>query len=309
MHARYLARRVGESVIVLLAATFVSFALLRITPGDPAELMLPYGMGVSAEAVENLRAVLGLDKPLLVQYFSFLRHAIVGDLGQSFRMGTPVLPLVLGRLAVTAELALGAVLLSVVAALPLGVVAAVRKRTPLDSAIITFTLLGQSLPGFWLGIMLIVVFAVWLNVLPAFGYGGLAHRILPTITLSAWLMAFLTRLMRSTAIEVLQEDYIRTARAKGLSERVVLLRHAMRNAVLPVVTVLGLQVGGLLGGAVITETVFSWPGIGLLAVEAIRLRDYAVVQGVVLVTAVVFVAVNLLVDVAYAVIDPRIRYG
>jgi ABC-type dipeptide/oligopeptide/nickel transport system permease component len=250
---------------------------------------------------------MGFDQPLYQQYLIYLGQLAKGDLGTSFRFQRPVLDLALERLPATVELAAVSMALATVVAVPLGVIAAVRRYSRWDSGVMLGSLLGQSVPTFWLGILLILVFAVQFRVLPTSGRGSWQQVILPSITLGAYMMALIARLTRSGMLEVLGEDYVRTARAKGLFERAVLLRHALRNAMLPVVTVLGLQVGALLGGAIITEAVFAWPGIGTLAINAIYARDYPIVQATVLISAAIFVGINFLLDLTYQYLDPRIR--
>lgn len=291
-------------MLVLLGVSVIVFALLRLTPGDPAELML--GDMATPQAIQELRTQLGLNDPLPVQYGRFLMNAMHGDLGTSIRAQRPVISYVLERYPATLELSAVAMMLAIVLGIPIGVLSAVKRYSVVDNLAMFFSLLAQSMPGFWLGLMLIIVFAVQLRVLPVSGNATPIHVILPGLTLAMWLVGLIVRLTRSAMLDVLRQDYMRTARAKGLAERVVLYRHAIKNAMIPIVTVLGLQVGALLGGAVITETVFAWPGIGQLAITAIRQRDYPVVQAIVLITAASFVFVNFLVDVLYFYLDPRI---
>ena len=301
---RYLVRRLGQAGLVLVGVSAVVFILLHLS-GDPAALLLP--PDVAAEELHRLRRALGLEDPLPVQFGRFLRGVAVGDFGRSLRHGEPAMALVLERLPATATLALAAIGLATAVALPLGVAAALRRGSWFDRASMGAALLGQSLPVFWVGIMLILLFAVRWRWLPAFGAGTLAHLALPAVTLAAFLVSRIARLTRAGMVEALGEDYVRTARAKGLPEGRVVWRHALRNAALPLVTIVGLDLGSLLGGAVITETVFAWPGVGRLAVQAIANRDFPVVQAAVFAFGAVFVAVNLLVDVCCALLDPRVR--
>jgi ABC-type dipeptide/oligopeptide/nickel transport system permease component len=299
-------RQIVQAAIVLLNVSLVVFVLVRIVPGDPARLML--GMEASEEAVQAARAQFGFDRPLYVQYAQFVGGALRGDLGQSVRFRRPVGDLLRESFPATLELALAATVIALLLAVPAGIYAAVHRDGVLDRLLMAGALIGQAMPIFWLGIMLITLFSVKLGWLPTSGRGSLAQLIMPSVTLSTYVMALLARLTRSNMLDVLREQYVRTARAKGLRETVIVHKHALMSAALPIVTVLGLQVGALLSGAVVTETVFNWPGIGTLALRAIQQRDYPVVQGVVLVTATAYVLINLGVDLLYAIIDPRIRY-
>jgi peptide/nickel transport system permease protein len=303
----YALRRLGQAALTLLGVSVLVFVVLRVLPGDPAKMLLPEGAPQSA--VDELNRHLGLREPLHVQYALFIRSVIRGDFGQSFQYRAPALRVVTERLAATAQLALTAMFLTGVVGVSLGIVAAVRRGTRYDFASTIFAVLGQSLPNFWLGIMLILLFGVALRWLPTSGFESWRHLILPAVTLAAFPTALVARLTRSSMLEILGRDYIRTGRAKGLAERAVVLRHALRNAAVPVLTVLGLQIGTLLGGAVITESVFAWPGMGKLVVDAIFFRDFPVVQTVLIFSATIFVLINLLVDLLYTVIDPRIRYS
>lgn len=302
---RYIARRLVQNVFVLFGVSVVVFLLLSIS-GDPAALMLP--PGATQADLDRLRAAMGLDKPLLEQYWRFLSGAVRGDFGRSLSVGTPALNLVFSRLPATFELAGAAFLLAIIVAFPAGIIAAIRRNTLADNVSMTIAFIGQSIPVFWLGLMLILVFAVRLRWLPPSGYGGVRYFILPAITLGLFSMARTARLIRSGMIEVLGQDYVRTARAKGLTDRTVIVRHTLRNALVPIVTVLGLDLAVLLGGAVITETIFAWPGVGRLVIESIRSRDYPVVQAAVFVVATISVVINLLVDILYAYLNPTIRY-
>ena len=303
----YLIQRVGGAVIVVLGVVSIVFILIHLIPGDPVDVML--GEGATPADRVALRSSLGLDQPLAVQFAGYLEGLLQLDLGTSFRSQRPVTELLLERLPATAWLAIISLLIAVVLALPLGMLAAVRRDTPWDTGSMAFSMLGVSIPNFWLGPLLILVFSLWLGWFPVSGRETAGAVVLPALTLGTGLAAILSRMVRSSLLEVLGEDYIRTARAKGLAPHRILLRHGLRNALLPVITLLGLQLGALLAGAVVTETVFSWPGIGLLTIEAIQTRDYPVVQACVLLISLTYVLVNLLTDLAYAWIDPRIRLG
>lgn len=300
----FIGRRLAQAVLVVFGVSLVVFFVIRLS-GDPTYLMLP------PNATEEDRArfahELGLDRPLPVQYGVFLQRAIAGDFGRSLRYNQPALRLVAERLPATLELALAALVVSLVVAIPSGVISAVRRNTTVDNLTMLGALFGQSMPVFWLGIILILVFSVRLELFPTSGRGTFAHLVLPAVTLGLYSTARVTRLVRAGMLEVISQDYVRTAWAKGLAAGVVIYKHALRNTLIPVVTIIGLELGTLLGGAVITETVFAWPGIGRLAVTAIFQRDYPVVQAAVCVTALVFVVSNLLVDLVYGWLDPRIR--
>jgi peptide/nickel transport system permease protein/oligopeptide transport system permease protein len=291
---------------VLLGVVLLILVTIDLIPGDPAALML--GQAATPDAVARLRASLDLDKPLLVRYVRYLRRVARGDLGRSIREGRRVNEEIADVWPATAQLGVTALGLAIAVGVPVGIVSARWPNSLFDGVVRIVTLVGLSMPIFWTGIVLIVVFSLALGWLPAGGRGDLRHLILPAVALSAPSIAVLARLTRSAMLEVLREDYIRTARAKGVATRGVLARHALRNALIPVITVLGLQTGQLLGGAVLTESVFSWPGIGRLLVRAIFARDYVLLQGAVLVLAVTFVVINLLVDLSYAYVDPRITY-
>ncbi|HMK78764.1 MAG TPA: ABC transporter permease [Xanthobacteraceae bacterium] len=301
----FLTTRLAQAIPVLFGVSLAVFLMLHLIPGDPAALIA--GADATAADVENVRQSLGLDRPLAAQYLGFVGRALSGDFGKSFRTGRPVLEEVLPRYANT--LALGAIALSlaIVIGMASGIVSAVRRHTLFDNAALILSLAGVSMPTFFLGLMLMLVFSVWLGWLPLSGMSSWAHFILPAITLSTASVAIISRVMHASLIEVLSEDYVRTARAKGQRESVVIWRHAVRNALIPVVTVAGLQLGYLLGGAVVTETVFAWPGLGRLLVQSILARDFPVVQASVLLLAVSFVAINLATDLIYGLIDPRIR--
>ncbi|MDR7452468.1 MAG: ABC transporter permease [Armatimonadota bacterium] len=301
----YLGRRLVDLLAAVLGVSTIAFLALRLS-GDPVALLITE-YATEAE-IARVRALLGLDQPLWVQYGRFLSDVLRGEFGESLRFIKPAATVVWETLPATMTLAVAAVAIATVVAVPLGILAAVRRGTVLDGAATVLATLGQSMPYFWLGILLILVFAVHLRVLPPFGSGTWRHLVLPAVTLSMTPLARTMRLVRSGMVEVLGQDYIRTAWAKGLGWRRVLFRHALHNAAIPVVTILGLDFGTLLGGAVVTETIFAWPGVGRLIVQAIQSRDYPVVQAAVFYLALVFVLINLLVDVVYAHLDPRIKY-
>jgi ABC-type dipeptide/oligopeptide/nickel transport system permease component len=300
----YLVRRLWQSVLVLFGVSVVVFLILHLT-GDPAALLLP--PDATAEDVARFRKSMGFDDPVAVQYVRFLKGALRGDFGESLRHGEPAMGLVVERMPATFELAGAGLLLALCLAIPAGIISAVKRNTLVDYVSTVVALLGQAMPTFWLGIMLILVFSVRLNWLPSSGRGDLQHLILPAITLGLFTTARITRLTRSGMLEVLGQDYIRTARAKGMSEPPVVWKHALKNASIPIVTIVGIELGTVLGGSVITETIFAWPGVGRLSVQAIFNRDYPVVQAAVFLLASTFVIVNLLVDVVYTYLDPRIR--
>ena len=304
MH-RYLVRRLLLTIPVLLGVATLVFSLIHFIPGDPAQAML--GEGAAPEDVAQLRARLGLDRPLLVQYGSFLQGLARGDLGVSLRNDQPVLQQILERMPATAELAFASMAVAVLIALPLGIIAAVWRGTAVDYGAMTLSLVGISIPNFWLGPLLAIVFAVELGWLPVGGRGTVAHLVLPAVTLGAALAAILARMTRASLLEELREPYVLAARAKGVSRTRAILHHAFRNSLIPIVTILGLQFGVVLTGAVITETIFAWPGIGRLLIQSISFRDYPTVQGCVLLIAVTYVGVNLLTDLTYGFLDPRIR--
>ena len=314
---RFLLNRLLHTIPVLLGVSLVAFFVLRLAPGDPV-LLITQG-DATPEEIEAIRRNLGLDQSIFVQYFAWLGNVVTGDLGRSLYTAQPVLSELLDRFPNTLFLAFSAILLAIVFGMPLGILAATRRGTAFDSSSMVVSVMGWSMPNFWLGLMLIVVFGVWLRWLPTGGMYDimameprfsdlLAHLILPTLTLATAHMAYVARFTRSSLLEVLSQDYIRTARAKGLPGWLVVFRHALRNSLIPIISVLGVTVGNLLGGAVIVESVFSWPGIGSLMVQSIMNRDFPVVQGTMLFAAVVFIFVNLIADLLYAVVDPRIRY-
>jgi ABC-type dipeptide/oligopeptide/nickel transport system permease component len=303
---RFIVRRVLLTVPVLLGVATLVFALIHVVPGDPAQAML--GETASDEEVAALRTRLGLDRPLIEQYAAFLGNALRGDLGASLRSNTPVAEEITARLPATLELAAAAMFVAIGFSIPLGIIAAVRRGTCVDHAATTLALTGISIPSFWLGPLLALIFAVELGWLPVSGRGTLAHLVLPAISLGAALAAILARMTRASLLEELREPYVRAARARGASPSRAVLRHAFRNSLIPVVTLIGLQFGAVLTGAVITETIFAWPGIGRLLIQSIGFRDYPIVQGCVLFIAVTYVGMNLVTDLVYGLLDPRIRY-
>jgi len=307
---KYILKRLLLVFVVVLGVTVVTFSAMQSAPGDPAEMIAVarYGEDLTQEEIEWVRVTEGLDAPVYIQYLRWLGHVLRLDLGKSLVTYEDVLEEILTRFPATLVLATSSLILSLLIAVPTGIISAVRRNTIVDNACMTGALLGVSMPNFWLGLLLIWLFALSLGLLPSFGYGGINHLILPTITLGTSMAAITTRLTRSSMLDVLNQDYIVTAKAKGLDERTILLKHALKNAMLPVITFVGLQLGFLLGGAVIVETIFAWPGIGRLLVDSIYARDFALVQGCVLFIAVIFALANLAVDILYAYLDPRIRY-
>jgi peptide/nickel transport system permease protein len=303
----YLVSRLAGAVLVVFGVISIVFLLIHLIPGDPVEIML--GEAASSTDREALRVALGLDQPVMLQFTHYLQGLLQFDLGTSLQSRRPVTDLLQERLPATLLLAGVTLAVTLALALPLGLLAAVRRGSPWDGGAMTFSMLGVSIPNFWLGPLLILVFSLWLGWFPVSGREGAGSVVLPALTLGTGLAAVLSRMVRSSMLEVLSEDYIRTARSKGLPPHRVILHHGLRNALLPVITLMGLQLGALLAGAVITETVFSWPGIGLLTIEAIQSRDYPLVQACVLLISVGYVLVNLLTDIAYAWADPRIRLG
>jgi len=312
----YILRRLALTIPVLIGITFIVFALLAFAPGDAISLMLGTE-AANPEIIERRRAELGLDKPWLQQYTDYMGRLLRGDLGRSFTYGTPVNTMVAERLPNTLVLTIASMIVALLIALPLGTLSAVKRNTVWDYSAMFISMAGVSMPNFWLGLLLIITFGLELRWLPIRGLGDISdglwqylrHLILPAVTLGTSLAAILMRLTRNSMLDVLGEDYIRTARAKGLSGRPVIFKHALRNALIPVVTTAGVQFGALLGGAVVVETIFSLPGLGLLAINAIQARDIPVIQGSVLVFSLCFVLVTLLVDLLYAVINPRVRYA
>ena len=306
----YILRRLGLMVFILLGVSLITFSMMHFVPGDPAEViaMERYGEEITAETIEHVRRELGLDQPIYLQYARWLIDVLQGDLGYSHRTDRPVLDEILTRLPATIQLALAGMMVSLIIAIPVGIISAIKQYSAVDNISMFGAFLGVSMPNFWLGLLLLLFFSVHLGWLPVFGRGEIEHLILPALTLGTGMAAITARLTRSSMLEVLRQDYIRTARAKGLSEKVVISRHALKNALIPVVTVVGLQFGSLLEGTVIVEVIFAWPGIGRLLVDSIFARDFPVIQGCILFIAVMFVLVNLLVDISYAYLDPKIRY-
>jgi ABC-type dipeptide/oligopeptide/nickel transport system permease component len=299
-------RRLLHGVVVLVGAVTLAFFLVRVVPGDPATLLLsPEAL---PETIEAMRHYWGLDQPIYVQYVRYLGQVLRGDMGLSIRFRQPVTDLLLNYLPATIELSCVALTLAIVVGIPAGVVAALKAGSRLDTLVTVASLVGQSVPTFWLGIVLIIVVAIPVPIIPTSGRGTVWHLMLPSLTLSTYIGALIARLTRSYMSEVLTKVFVRTAHAKGLSKPVVLIRHAFRNALVPISTVIGLQMGTLLGGAAITEAVFGWPGVGTLAINAIKFRDYGVVQAVVLLAAVSFVSINTALEILYPLMDPRIRH-
>ena len=303
---RYVVKQLAQLVVVVIGISLLAFGILHVL-GDPVLLLLPQNAG--KEEFERYRKLLGLDKPLYVQYAKFATNAIQGDFGKSWYADTPAFRLVLERMPATIYLTLAGLLVALTIALPLGILSALKRHSWIDTLCTGVAVAGQAMPLFWLGIMLIIIFSVQLRLLPASGYGSLQHFIMPAFCLGAALAPITMRLVRSGVIEAMNMEFIKTARAKGVPERNVVIKHAFRNACIPVITVLGLQFGQLLGGAIITETVFAWPGVATLTVESIRNQDFPVVQCAVFLLALVIVTVNLIVDLIVGVIDPRIRAG
>jgi ABC-type dipeptide/oligopeptide/nickel transport system permease component len=304
--ASFVVRRVLLTLPVLLGVATLVFSLIHLVPGDPVQAML--GESASPQEIVELRGKLGLDRPFAEQYAQFLKGAATGQLGVSLRTNQPVALEIGQRLPATFELALAAMLVATIVAIPLGIVAAVRAGTTVDYVATTLALIGISMPNFWVGPLLAIVFSVGLGWLPVSGRGTVAHLVLPAITLGAPLAAVIARMTRASVIEELRELYVLAARARGVSAMRATLRHAFRNSLIPIVTILGLQFGAVLTGAVITETIFAWPGVGRLLIQSISFRDYPVVQGCILLIATTYVAMNLVTDVAYGVLDPRVRY-
>jgi peptide/nickel transport system permease protein len=302
----YILRRLAQMVPVMVGITMVAFVLVRLT-GDPAAILLP--PEAPKETVEAFRREFGLDQPIYVQYLRFVGDALRGDFGRSIRYREPVGALFVERLPATLELAFSSILLALVVGIPVGILSAVRRNAWPDTLSRFFALLGQAIPSFYLGLMLIMLVAVHWRLLPTGGRGAPEQLLLPAVTLSAGLMALVTRFTRGAVLDVLRQDYVRTGRAKGLGEGMLLRRHILKNALIPVVTVVGLQIGSAFSGAVVTETVFAWPGIGRLMVQAITTRDFPIVQATVMIVSVIFVTVNLIVDLIYAWLDPRIKYA
>ncbi|MBE9546250.1 MAG: ABC transporter permease [Proteobacteria bacterium] len=303
---QYILKRLWHTVYVVIGISMISFFFIHLS-GDPVLLMLPGD--ASDQEIEELREQLGFNDPLYVQYVRFASKAIRGDFGESLYYHVPVMELVIERLPASLELAVAAMVFALVLAVPIGIISAVRRGSMLDMGSMLGALLGLSMPHFWLGIMLMLLFSVHLGWLPTSGRGTMAHLIMPAVSLGLSLMAMFARLTRSVMLEVLSLDYIRTARAKGLREEIVISKHALKNALIPLVTVAGMQFGFLIGGTVIIETVFAWPGLGRLVIQAIFSRDYPLVQAIVFILSLLFVGMNLLVDILYVYLDPQISYS
>ncbi len=304
--ALYITKRLLSLIPVILGVSLIIFGIMKLIPGDAAQVIV--GTGGTAADVENMRQVLGLNKPIYVQYWYFVSRAVTGDFGNSTQTGRPALKEFASRVRPTAELAGAALLIAIVFGMLTGIISAVLQYSVWDYLVTLASLIGVSVPIFWFGLMLMLLFSVWLGWLPATGSGSLSRLVMPALTLGSASTAIIARQMRSGLLEVLRQDFVRTARAKGLKEWVVISRHAVRNALIPTVTVVGLQFGYLLGGSVLTETVFARPGVGSFLVNSIQARDIPVVQSTIMMLAIAFLLVNLLVDLLYAVLDPRIRY-
>ena len=303
----YLTKRLLAVVPVLLLASMVVFMIIHLIPGDPAELLA--GPGVPESEIQMIREKMGLDKSLAQQYLVWLSKLIKGDLGESLVYGGPIMPLVMERFSNTFVLTLAGIVFSVALGIPLGLAAAIRQNTVLDVFVMGLSILGISMPIFWSGLLLILFFSVGLELFPATGSGGLGHLVLPAVAIGANSMAIIARMTRSSMLEVLRQDYILAAEARGVPQGVIIIKHAFKNALIPIVTIIAIQFGYLLGGAVITETVFVYPGLGRLLVDAITRRDYPVVQACILLIAVLFIVINIIVDILYTYIDPKIRYA
>jgi peptide/nickel transport system permease protein len=301
---RYIINRLFQTLVVVFGVSLVSFGVTFAT-GDPTYLLV--GPNATQDQIDTLRHQLGFDRPWPIQYLDYMAKAVHGDFGVSLRSHDPAFGLIMSRMPLTLELAGAALLVSLAISIPVGIFSAMRRNTIYDTLSMLGALLGQSVPAFWLGLMLILVFGVELRLFPISGAGDIQHLVLPAITLGAFSTARNARLIRSSVLEALSNDYVRTARAKGLSQPVVILRHVLKNAMLPVITVIGLDLGSLLGGAVITETIFAWPGVGRLIVQSIETKDYPLIQTAVILLAVLFVVLNLVVDLTYTYLDPRIR--
>ena len=303
---QYLIKRLLSTIPVLIGMSLLLFIMLRSLPGDPAQVLA--GQMASPEDIQQIRVQLGLDKPIYVQYGKFILNLVKLDLGRSARTQNPVIEEIWARLPNTILLSVVAIFLACLFGIPAGVVSAIRPYTWLDYLVTSTALFGVSMPVFWLGLMLVVLFSVILQWLPAGGTGGVEYLVLPSITLAAFVTAFIARMTRASMLESLGQDFVTTARSKGLKENVVIIRHALKNALIPIITVIGLQFGSLLGGAILTETVFAWPGMGRLIVDSILARDYPMIQGSILIFGLLYVLINILVDMLYAFVDPRIRY-
>lgn len=308
----YILKRLALLIIVVFGVTIATFMLMNIAPGDPAEMVAiaRYGLeNLTVEEVEKIRISEGLDAPVWNQYFYWLSHIVQGDFGRSLVTGDLVLQEIMVRAPATLLLSLASLAVSLLVAIPAGIISAVKQNSPVDYIARIGAMLGASMPNFWLALLLILLFSVTLGWFPVFGYGKFQHLVLPAVTLGTGMAAVTTRLTRSSMLEVLKQDYIITARSHGISERSIIFRHSLKNAFIPVITVVGIQLGHLLEGTVIVESIFAWPGLGKLLVDSIYARDYALIQACVLLFAICFVVINLLVDILYVILDPRIRYG
>lgn len=304
---KYIIRRILIMVPIILGVTVIVFLIMHLSPGDPARIML--GMEASHEDIEAVRKAMGLDRPIYVQYFRWLSKIVVGDFGRSIQSRQPVLEMIRDRLPATLELTAAAMVFSLLIAIPTGIISAAKQYSISDYTSMVGALFWISMPGFWFGLMLMLLFGLHLGWLPISGRGGIEHLVLPAVTLGAPQAALIARLIRSSMLDVIRQDYIKTARAKGLREGVVVVKHALKNALIPVTTIIALRIPMLFGGAVITETIFAWPGMGRLIVRAIFQRDFPVAQGTVLIIAMIVMLANLLADIMYAYMDPRIKYG
>lgn len=303
--SKYIIKRIMMLIPIIIGVSFMVFFILSLTPGDPATIIL--GEEATPERVEQLREEMGLNDPLLVQYGRYMLNMIKGDMGKSYATGRDVFTEIIARYPATFRLTFYSMIVAIIIAIPIGIISATKQYSLTDSVSMVVALLGVSIPNFWLGLMLILLFALKLSLLPSGGASEWSSVILPAITLGTGAAAIITRMTRSSMLEVVRQDYVRTARAKGVKEKVIIRKHALKNALIPIVTVVGLQFGRLLGGAVLTETVFSWPGIGRLMVESIRAKDTPIVLGTIIIFAITFSIINLLIDILYAFIDPRIK--
>jgi len=302
---RYIISRLIQALPTLLGIIILMFILVRVLPGDPARLIA--GLEASEEDVERIRELLGLNKPLYLQFIDYFTSLLRGDLGKSIKFGTPVINEIMARFPYTVQLAIVSELFAVLIGIPLGIISAIKPYSKTGYISTVVSLIGSSMPIYWLGLMLIALFSVQLKILPSHGAETPKHIILPALTLATLLMGNIVRITKASMIEAMESNHVITARSKGLSERVVILRHGLRNAMIPIVTIMGIQLGSLLGGAILTETVFAWPGIGLLLVDSIFYRDYPLIQGIIIFFATIFILLNIIVDILYAYIDPRIR--
>ncbi len=305
----YILKRIVGAIPVLFGVSIIVFSLARLVPGDPIDVMFANQAPPTPEQKALLRKEMGLDKPVYIQYFHFIGNLAKGDMGKSYRTQRPVSEMIQGRVPNTIKLTFASLAIAAVIGVGAGIVAAVFKDTWVDFLSMVIAIIGVSIPGFWLGLMAMMLFSVRLGWFPVAGAEGWRHLIMPAATLGVLASAILARMTRSSMLEELNQDFVRTARSKGLKERVVVYRHALRNALIPIVTILGLQIGGLLSGAIIIESVFAYPGIGMLAVQALNTRDFPLIQGLVLLIAVIYVLVNLIVDLIYGMLDPRVRYS